>query len=341
MSILASQTQRKSIGRQRHIAASEPSGQPISDPYVNSATARHNRANDTSSTNAFVAYNSSASPRHLSSQSNDDDYLGIDNDNTHSQNDPDPMGYLSVTSVTDADSLLDPTSGLGWNDLFDSGFGASLPTFDHPSLEDPLNLLAHVANQPFGDMSTLSQYHQPITTYRLHSQSIPSFTTSTQRTQLPSYVQRELSEDDVFEDAKMLLKYFRDVVIPQFAPLPMPTRSPWEILVWSSAVQTHADMTYLESTDVKHASKANLFALLGCSAYHIAKTESHSDAISPERGAQIVEYVSKRAKRHMQESLRFETSGPEKAKYKDQLTAIFSLMAFAVKNTSVHSRLFD
>jgi arginine metabolism regulation protein II len=62
----------------------------------------------------------------------------------------------------------------------------------------------------------------------------------------------------------------------------------------------------------------------------VVKQLPSSADLDPIRGMQILEYASKRAKRHMQESLRLETSGDNKAKYKDQLMAIFSLIALAV-----------
>lgn len=150
--------------------------------------------------------------------------------------------------------------------------------------------------------------------------------------QPPPYAPKEMSELEVLANGKVLLKHFRDIVVPQFAPIPMDSKSPWEILNWSSAIQTHADMTYLESHNVQHANKANLFAIIGCSAYIITRTQLCSDIISSQDATQILYYTSRQAKKHMQESLRMETTGAQKAKYKDQLMAIFSLIALAVSN---------
>lgn len=137
----------------------------------------------------------------------------------------------------------------------------------------------------------------------------------------------------MLQDAQYLLRYFRNNVIPQFGPLPMSCKSPWEILNWSNAVQTHAELTWLRGSNVKRANQANLLALLGCAAHMVAKASPQSTELHPIRAVQILEYTSKCAKRHMQESLRLETFGEAKAKYKDQLMAIFSLIALAVSNS--------
>jgi arginine metabolism regulation protein II len=65
----------------------------------------------------------------------------------------------------------------------------------------------------------------------------------------------------------------------------------------------------------------------------VTKLSPPSTELDSIRTAQILEYASKRAKRHMQESLRLETSGKGKAKYKDQLMAVFSLIALAVSQS--------
>ncbi|KAL6158346.1 hypothetical protein ACJBU6_02465 [Exserohilum turcicum] len=88
-------------------------------------------------------------------------------------------------------------------------------------------------------------------------------------------------------------------------------------------------MTFLQTSNMKHANIANLYAIIGCSAHTIIKTESYPETLSYQKGTRILEYASRRAKSHMQESLRSETTGPQKAKYKDQLMATFSLIALA------------
>ncbi|KAH7072312.1 hypothetical protein BKA63DRAFT_605183 [Paraphoma chrysanthemicola] len=109
----------------------------------------------------------------------------------------------------------------------------------------------------------------------------------------------------------------------------MHSKSPWELLNWKSAVHTLANMTFLQSSNVKHANMANFYTILGCSAHTITKTQSYPDTVSYQKGIRILDYASRQAKNHMQESLRLEMAGPQKAKYKDQLMAIFSLIALA------------
>ena len=98
----------------------------------------------------------------------------------------------------------------------------------------------------------------------------------------------------------------------------------------SAAVQTLADLTFLQAPDVKHANKANLYGTLACSAYTIAKTQQDYINLSSTKCQRIGDNASSRAKKHLQDSLRPETSGPQKAKYKDQLMAINTLIALTV-----------
>lgn len=246
----------------------------------------------------------------------------------------DLFNHSSVGSMSDLESLFDSSNGLIWNDLFDTTFDMSMPLIQdqlyEPSHTDPLSLLAHVAQQPQSHGTTSQSFDYPFTSSRSYEKQNTSVVNVPFDAQPPPYAPTELDEAQVLQDAQYLLKYFRDLLIPQFGPLPMSCKSPWETLNWSNAVQTHAELTWLQSSDVRHANKANLFALLGCSAHMVAKAPSSSSQLDPVRGMQILEYASKRAKRHMQESLRLETSGDRKAKYKDQLMAIFSLVALAV-----------
>jgi len=243
---------------------------------------------------------------------------------------PDIFSYPSSGSLSDLESLFASSNALGWNDLFDPTMNFSMPVIQDQVYDDPLGLLAHVASRP-EDANAELQWHSrsvmPTTFSHPHMMDTRATMPDPEST---SIVRKEIDEVEVLEHAKVLLKHFRDAVIPQFAPLPTSSRSPWEVLNWGTAVQTHADMTFLQSSNVTHANKANLFAILGCSAHTITRTQCHPGTLTLEKGLQILDYASKAAKRHMQESLRAETSGSRKAKYKDQLMAIFSLVALAV-----------
>jgi arginine metabolism regulation protein II len=246
----------------------------------------------------------------------------------------DLFNHSSVGSMSDLESLFESSNGLIWNDLFDTTFDMSMPMI-HDQLHDqpygdPLSLLAHVANHPQGHDPATQSFDYPFTPNHFYEKQNIGAANMLFDSQPSPYAPTELNEAQVLHDAQFLLRHFRDNVVPQYGPLPMACKSPWETLNWSNAVQTHAELTWLQGSNVKHANKANLFALLGCSAHMVVKQLPSSADLDPIRGMQILEYASKRAKRHMQESLRLETSGDNKAKYKDQLMAIFSLIALAV-----------
>lgn len=247
----------------------------------------------------------------------------------------DLFNHSSVGSMSDLESLFESSNGLIWNDLFDTTFDMSMPLVQDqlydPSYNDPLSLLAHVAHQPQNHGINTQSFDCLITASQSHEkQNMSAINASSFDAQPPPYAPTELDEAQVLRDAQYLLKHFRSYLVPQFGPLPMSCKSPWETLNWSNAVATHAELTWLQGSNVKHANKANLFALLGCSAHMIAKAPPFPNELDHIKSMQILEYVSKRAKKHMQESLRLETSGDGKAKYKDQLMAIFSLVALAV-----------
>lgn len=249
----------------------------------------------------------------------------------------DPFNHSSVGSMSDLESLFESSNGLIWNDLFDTTFDMSMPLIhdqlhDQP-YSDPLSLLAHVAHQPQSHGLATQPVEGPLTPSQFYEKHALNATDALFDSQPPPYTTTQLDEEQVLQDAQYLLRHFRDKLVPQFGPVPMRCKSPWETLNWSNAVQTHAELTWLQGTDIKHANKANLFALLGCSAHMIARSSHPTTELDPVRGMQILEYASQHAKRHMQESLRLETSGDGKAKYKDQLMAIFSLIALAVSRT--------
>jgi arginine metabolism regulation protein II len=242
-----------------------------------------------------------------------------------------------IDSISDLGSLFESSNELIWSDLFDTTFDMSTPMIhDHlhgGSYSDPLNLPAHVAHQPQSQESGTQSLHDPLNSSQFYRKQHSNAMNMLFDSQPPPYEPIELDETHVLQDAQYLLRHFRNNVVPQFGPLPMNCKSPWETLNWNNAILTLAELTWLRGPNVKHANQANLFALLGCSAHMIAKASPASTEMDPSRGALILGCASKHAKRHMQESLRLETSGEAKAKYKDQLMAIFSLIALSVSQS--------
>jgi arginine metabolism regulation protein II len=246
----------------------------------------------------------------------------------------DLFDHSAVESTRDYESFLEASNGLIWDDLFDTTFDISTPLI-HDQIHGQAhsnhsNLVAQVANRSRSHDSSSPPLDEIPTPVCFFENQHTNGTNMPHATQPPPYAPKELEETEVLQDAHILLCHFRKKVIPQFGPLRMSRRSPWETLNWNNAVQTHAELTWLQGSNIKHANQANLFALLGCSAHMVTKSSPPSEGLDPIRAAQILEYASKRAKRHMQESLRLETSGEGKAKYKDQLMAVLSLIALAV-----------
>lgn len=226
--------------------------------------------------------------------------------------------------VSDPDSILDIGNALGWNDLFGTGLDFASSGQNEQIYEDPLTLLDRVANQPAG-------FPQPFQ----QSDDFPSLGAGALMepgtgNAHPMNALTVMTDTELLSYGGVLLKHFKDAVIPTYSPLPTNSRSPWEIMNCCAAVQTLADLTFLQAPDVKHANKANLYGTLACSAYTIAKTQQDYINLSFTKCEQIGDYAGRRAKKNLQDSLRSETSGPQKAKYKDQLMAVNTLIALAV-----------
>jgi arginine metabolism regulation protein II len=126
-----------------------------------------------------------------------------------------------------------------------------------------------------------------------------------------------------------LLRYFRDQVIPKFSAIPEGHKSPWKILNTSAAVQTLAEMTYMGGVGVKHASLANLYAVLAISA-HVLGCAPEDSVHTGDYWQRLSKQASNQAKAHLQISLQQETQGSGKCKYKDQLMMIIAMAAYAV-----------
>ncbi|KAJ9604923.1 hypothetical protein H2200_010312 [Cladophialophora chaetospira] len=125
-----------------------------------------------------------------------------------------------------------------------------------------------------------------------------------------------------------LLRYFRYQVIPRFSAIPIGHKSPWKILNAAAAVQTLAEATYLGDNQIKHANLANLYAILAISAHTRACDPANSEYPS-EYWQQLSDQACTQAKSHLQRSLKSETQGIGKCKYKDQLMMIIAMAAFA------------
>ncbi|KAI4177301.1 MAG: hypothetical protein LQ348_005838 [Seirophora lacunosa] len=244
-------------------------------------------------------------------------------DATHGQ-DIEPPLDLVTASTSDLDSLLDVGNALGWNDLFDPGLDFTSPSQGNQFDEDPLTLLARVASQPIDNQYEAQS--SDLTT--LDAMEPVNF--EVENLAPPPYAPVDMTDMKILSHGQILLRYFKDVIIPTYSPLPVDSKSPWEIMNCYAAVQTLADMTYLEIPDVKHANRANLFGALACSAYTISETQTHLAGLPVATCQQIVNSASARAREHMQESLRTETHGTKKARYKDQLMAINTMIALAV-----------
>lgn len=222
-----------------------------------------------------------------------------------------PLMQSSDSSIplTDTPHSLETVNSLPdylqWSDLFDLDFEnylASLPE------------LSGFETNPAHDTLNTTSFSIPPTDL-----PVP----------LPAPPEDILEDRDLKSEAPFLLKHFSEHVIPSIGALPFNTKSPYEILNVSAAVQTLADITFMERP-VKHASAANLYGLLACSAYFVANNPSGPPVTDVGYWADLANKAGSRAKEHMQKSLQFELNNGNKAKYKDQLMALMSNLAYSI-----------
>lgn len=135
---------------------------------------------------------------------------------------------------------------------------------------------------------------------------------------------------DIMADVPFLLKHFQDIVVPQMVAMPLGQKSPWKMLNIPGALATFGDLTILEAQDINLARLANLYAVMACSATHLALNPSSSLERSVYHWQNVAAQAFEKAKGHMKMSLKNETEEPKKAKYKDQLMALCALIEYAV-----------
>lgn len=139
----------------------------------------------------------------------------------------------------------------------------------------------------------------------------------------------EVNNTDIMVDAEALLSHYDTQVAGQLVPIPFCFKCPWRTLNLTFAIDTLATIRCLGKSRVKHAGWANLYAVLACSAYH----KGSNPTLNPLRDhwEDIALQSCRLSKLYLKNSLKSEFRGAGKAKYKYQMTAILSLLAFAVR----------
>ena len=174
----------------------------------------------------------------------------------------------------------------------------------------------------------LATYSEPVLPHE-PSNSLHDPSHDLTRSSAPATLLKDVSSSD----AEMLLRHFDEQVIAHFSSLPPGEKRHWTILNIRSAILTLANITYMRPSHTSNAQVANLLALLAISARHLA----HQNSIQGTHGASdwlsMSEATLRQAKEHLQYSLKSEVRLPARAKYKDQVMALSSMLAFAVRGS--------
>lgn len=246
-----------------------------------------------------------------------------------------PAGYqnsgeigttLPLSEFYDIGTTFDWNDTLQWDDLFELGLDNTLDPFN--SAIDPS--LAFKSGGP--TESSFAVMQSSLTFSNLPASKNPPSAGSIPGQLLPSAPSSRLLTEEVLRLAPSLLKHFKKNVIEHICALPITAKSPFEIVNLSIAVDSLAQLTFLESSRVTFAKCAGLYSLLAVSAFHLSRNTQYStdSDCSPERLESISSAARDRAAEDLQRSIKEESRDPNKAKYKDQVAAAMNLMTYAV-----------
>ncbi|KAL2419245.1 hypothetical protein ABEF95_002813 [Exophiala dermatitidis] len=139
---------------------------------------------------------------------------------------------------------------------------------------------------------------------------------------------RQEGSPDVMVDAETLLSHYDLQVASQLVPIPFCRKCPWKTLNLTYAIDTLANIRFLRKNRPNNACLANLYGVLACSAYH----KGSNPTLNPLRDhwEEIALQSCRLSKLYLKRSIKSELRGAGKVKYKHQMTAILSLLAFAL-----------
>lgn len=221
------------------------------------------------------------------------------------------------------DSFMGLDDSLQWADLF--GFHSSGLFLDH-SMLDPYSTLGD-GNSVLYPNAVENDVLGVASSFHANKAAL-----SGAGSRLTPAEHSSITIQDVLPEAQMLLRHFRDNVMRRWSCLPITSKSPWELIMLSEAVKTLAYLTFMGAPDLSCAKKANLYGMLSISSLHLSRISSHtpSSVHPPGHWHTFTKFTTNEARKNLQQSLRIELSGTRKAKYKDQMSAILSLLGVAV-----------
>lgn len=244
-----------------------------------------------------------------------------------------PFPEPDTTSPLSLDTLLGLDNTLQWGDLFDVN-----PAYLFAA--DPGRLALDGHNLPDSTWTWPEPSQTPMQIDGIGQRTQASGLSHAEVTGVPQTVPRIQSPILCHHDAvvtpdvaQFLLRHFRENLGSITRALPTGLKSPWEILNLSFAVQTFADLNFLETKHVSHAAQANYWAVLSCAAYHANAIPAIRTGSSQPSTENLDSITLAKAKGHMQMSLRTEVQGKARAKYKDQLMAILMLTNNSVRTS--------
>lgn len=149
----------------------------------------------------------------------------------------------------------------------------------------------------------------------------------------------ESNQGPVPPSSGFLLSHYKEHIGKLFSPLRV-RKSPWEVLHYHGAVSAHSALCLPNKTS--HAKVALFYAVLSVSAYHFDNTKLRSSASgTTDLWWVLGEGFQRQAQLQLEKSCNTELDGAGKAKYKDLLMAILTMVTISVCHYSLSCGLLE
>jgi arginine metabolism regulation protein II len=209
----------------------------------------------------------------------------------------------------------------------DLNMGCATPSFGGPGFFDPLTsfeaLLSDVDVDANGDHS-ISTCLMPVNRLPTNNPSIIP----------PSPLGLHFtpggydSEEPVTPNTHFLLKHYKSVMGKLFSPLRV-HKAPWAIIHFPRVLAILSELSLFKKTT--HAKSSLFYGILSVSAFNIDKVSLQQTGTSNYWWA-VGEHFRDRAKKELGRSCDTELCGEERAKYKDILMAILTMVTISVSH---------
>ena len=218
-----------------------------------------------------------------------------------------------MESILDLDSWLNSDNLLDWQDIFDLD---TTPPWLPPELHTEPGV-SHVE-----DVSATADCINSIDSCDVQSTDPNIDQNETSRSRPPEPISSAVLSPD---HAQLLLRHYSECTVAHVWSLPLGQKSSMDIHI-DAAVTTLARLTFMKARPVSKAALSHFYSVLSMAAMQLSSTVQSTN---PEQSRSLAERLVTESQRNYQYSIQHEMS-PKRAKYKDLVMAVSSILCFAV-----------